>query len=152
LLNKKTSFTYDKLDPSSTYRFRVIPIYSKGRGAASRPITVTTLPPTTNYWEPLTARRFSLARTGRGLSYPVLQTPHLDPGSIHPFIHPSIHSIIHYIIIQLKFTYENIRCAIFIRKSIRKFTQIFRFAQRKYPSFPQLVQTIYIYINNIFYN
>lgn len=65
--------------PKHTFRVRVIPIFRKGRGNASAPVTITTLIPSANYWEPLQPRRFAMASSGRGFSDPVTQRPHLDP-------------------------------------------------------------------------
>lgn len=75
-----SEYTAMNLVPQTTYSFRVVPIYPKGRGAPSRPVVVTTLSLAVNYWEPLTSRRLSLVGTARGFSNPALQRPHLTPG------------------------------------------------------------------------
>jgi len=60
---------------------RAVPQFIKGRGAPTQAVTVTTLAIAFNYWEPITTRRLGLANAGLGYSYPVLQGPHVDPGS-----------------------------------------------------------------------
>ena len=74
------SFQATGLQPISPYRFRVTPLFPKGRGVASLPLIMTTLAPAVNYWEPIIARRVSLSNSGRGFTNPVLQIPHLTPG------------------------------------------------------------------------
>ena len=72
------------LSSETTYRFRVVPLYSRsvsGRGHASMALAFTTLSPATNYWEPIKSRRLSLASTGRGISGPVVQRPNIDIGA-----------------------------------------------------------------------
>jgi hypothetical protein len=73
-------FTAGGMVPRSVHRFRVIPVFSKGRGMPSAPVLVTQLDFTNNYWEPVVTRRETMARTGRGFSNPVLGRPHLTPG------------------------------------------------------------------------
>jgi subtilisin-like proprotein convertase family protein len=73
-------YTFKGLSPLTSYRVRIIPIYSKGRGMASPSLIITTLGVSENYWESITTRRLSMAETGRGFSLPVLDRPHLSPG------------------------------------------------------------------------
>jgi len=73
-------YTAKNLLPFSTYRFRVIPIYKKGRGIPSKPLVIQTLAPAKNYWEPVMSRRYAMTSTGRGFSNQVLRRPHLDGG------------------------------------------------------------------------
>jgi hypothetical protein len=73
-------YTASGLQPTTSYRFRVCPQFSKGRGVCSLPLKVTTLANSVNYWEAVLSRRLSLAGSGRGFSNPVLQRPHLDTG------------------------------------------------------------------------
>jgi hypothetical protein len=78
------TYTVGGLAPSSTYRFRVVPVYARsasGRGAASGAAAFETLAPAANYWEPVRSRRLSLAATARGISGPVLQQPNIDVGA-----------------------------------------------------------------------
>jgi subtilisin-like proprotein convertase family protein len=73
-------FTAAELSPATTYRFRVCPIFATGRGFCSQPLEATTLGLSSNYWEPVLARRLSLAASGRGFTNPAVQRPHLDTG------------------------------------------------------------------------
>jgi hypothetical protein len=73
-------YTAGGLDPETIYSFRVVPIFSKGRGLPSLRLKVKTLAPTINYWEPIFTRRISLQGSGRGFTNPVLQRPHLSTG------------------------------------------------------------------------
>jgi len=73
-------YTVEDLSAEANYRIRVTPIYAKGRGSPSLALTITTLPHSINYWEPVVTRRLSLVATGRGFSDPVLNIPHLDEG------------------------------------------------------------------------
>jgi len=75
-----SEYTAMHLMPQTTYSFRVVPIYPKGRGSPSRPVITTTLSLAKNYWEPVTSRRLSQIASGRGFSNPALQRPHLTPG------------------------------------------------------------------------
>lgn len=58
--NKSTdiiaSYTIDGLQPDAYYSFRVIPIFPRGRGAASKKVLIKTLPLAINYWEPIVTR------------------------------------------------------------------------------------------------
>jgi hypothetical protein len=72
------------LEPTTSYRVRVIPHYDRSifaRGQPTKPLTFTTLRWASNYWERITSRRFALVATARGISGPVMQQPNIDTGS-----------------------------------------------------------------------
>lgn len=71
-------FTVAGLGRVETYRWRVIPVFGKGRGYPSAPVMATTLDYAPTFWEPVVPRRASLTTSGRGLTNTVLQRPHLD--------------------------------------------------------------------------
>jgi hypothetical protein len=73
-------YTVTNLQPLFSYRFRVCPTFSSGRGYCSNPLSVTTLASSMNYWEAILSRRNSMVGSGRGFSNPVVQRPHLDTG------------------------------------------------------------------------
>lgn len=73
-----TEYFATQLMPSTYYRFRAIPVFSKGVPRVSKSVTVKTLMPATNYWEPVFVRRNSRAVIGRGYSDPVVLRPHID--------------------------------------------------------------------------
>jgi subtilisin-like proprotein convertase family protein len=75
-----SSYTATGLLSETTYSFRVVPVFSRGRGAPSLPAIIKTLRPAINYWEPVTSRRLSMIASGRGYANPALQRPHLTPG------------------------------------------------------------------------
>jgi hypothetical protein len=69
------------LSPLSFYRFRVTPLFSRGEGAYSEPLTVQTSVDEPPYWELLRTRRAPGPMTlGRGAAFAVLDRPHLTPG------------------------------------------------------------------------
>ena len=71
-------YTVGSLPPLVTNRYRVVPVFSKGRGLPSHDVLVTTLNYAPSYWEPIVARRAALTSSGRGLSNSILQPKHLD--------------------------------------------------------------------------
>jgi hypothetical protein len=73
-------FTATGLMASTTYRFRVVPVFLAGRGKPSGGVVCTTLALARNYWEPVMTRRLSLIAMGRGYANQVLQRPHLTDG------------------------------------------------------------------------
>ena len=75
-----SNYTIGSLLSEAYYRFKVIPVFSNGRGYPSAALTIVTLAPSKNYWEPVMSRRLSLQDIGRGFSNPVTERPHLDTG------------------------------------------------------------------------
>jgi hypothetical protein len=81
------SYLVKDLQPLSTYRVRIVPIFTGGvgRGFPSTPLVVSTIASPINYWEQILPRRTSKIWYGRGYSDPVPTRPHLSEGvEIHP--------------------------------------------------------------------
>ena len=76
------AFTVADLGPVVTNRWRVIPVFGKGRGFPSEPLLATTLDYAPTFWEPVAPRRASITTSGRGLTNTVLQRPHLDNNGV----------------------------------------------------------------------
>ena len=73
-------YLVENLQPVTSYRLRVVPLYSNGPGVVSEPVTFITLRAPINYWEPIIPRRSSRTSFRRGFSDPVEDRPHLSPG------------------------------------------------------------------------
>lgn len=80
LIEEIATYTATGLAPSITYRFRVVPVFTSGRGKPSGGVVGTTLALARNYWEPVISRRLALIAMGRGYANPALGRPHLTPG------------------------------------------------------------------------
>jgi subtilisin-like proprotein convertase family protein len=80
LMLEVASYTATGLSPSIIYRFRVVPVFTSGRGKPSAGVVSTTLALARNYWEPVISRRLAIIAMGRGYANTVLGRPHLTPG------------------------------------------------------------------------
>ena len=73
-----SNYTASGLQPSSIYRFRIVPVFSKGIAMASQPVLVSTQSSAVDYWEQIFPHRLSRDPILRGYVDPVVDRPNID--------------------------------------------------------------------------